>query len=481
MKTTTNWNIIVLRPRADCAFMPGIRQAEARYSEPQQLQAHPSARPGGGRLLVGDLLRLREPRFAAGASRCAVALLTLLAISSSRLSTARAQGSLTPPGAPAPTMKSLDQIEARTPISAAPYTISQPGSYYLTGSLQVSSGSAITIVANGVTLDLNGFTISSTDPNNTGAGIQLGTSGRVQNVTILNGFITGSVGYGGGYSGPGFGNGITYVGAIPNNVRVTGVSVSGCLFSGIYINNGVVESCTVETVGGYGIVAVGVHRCEAFQCGNTAIYANTASDCYGYCLGNGDGVNADTANNCYANCTGSGNGVTAVTASNCRGESFSGDGVSASIATGCYGFSTSGHGLFADTAGNCRGESVNSVGVNAVSASNCYGQSDVGEGLNAIVATGCYGHSTSTTAMGLGLFANTAINCFGQSASGKGLQTVTAENCYGQGQGYGEGLIARTAIGCWGSSSLGVGLDTYIANSSDASSVNTTFHYNMPP
>ena len=47
-------------------------------------------------------------------------------------STAFPQGSLTPPGAPAPTMKSLDQIEARTPISSAPFTINASGSYYLT-------------------------------------------------------------------------------------------------------------------------------------------------------------------------------------------------------------------------------------------------------------------------------------------------------------------------------------------------------------
>lgn len=48
-----------------------------------------------------------------------------------------AQGSLTPPGAPEPTMKTLDQIEARTPISSAPFTIIRPGSYYLTTNLTV--------------------------------------------------------------------------------------------------------------------------------------------------------------------------------------------------------------------------------------------------------------------------------------------------------------------------------------------------------
>ena len=73
-----------------------------------------------------------------------------------------AQGSLTPPGAPAATMKSLDQVEARTPILSAPFTITNSGSYYLTANLTVSINCGITILASGVTLDLNGFTISST-------------------------------------------------------------------------------------------------------------------------------------------------------------------------------------------------------------------------------------------------------------------------------------------------------------------------------
>ena len=107
------------------------------------------------------------------------------------LATLFAQGPLTPPGAPAPTMKSLEQIEARKPISSAPFTISQSGSYYLTASVTVSSGTAITITASNVTLDLNGFTISSTDASTTGYGILLDNGPR--NITIANGFIQGSV------------------------------------------------------------------------------------------------------------------------------------------------------------------------------------------------------------------------------------------------------------------------------------------------
>lgn len=71
-------------------------------------------------------------------------------------------GDLNPPFGPVlPTMKTIQQAEPRIPIDTLPFTISQPGSYYLTGDLTpLSSGSnGVEINSDHVTLDLNGFAI----------------------------------------------------------------------------------------------------------------------------------------------------------------------------------------------------------------------------------------------------------------------------------------------------------------------------------
>ncbi|MDX2175126.1 MAG: hypothetical protein SF028_01520 [Candidatus Sumerlaeia bacterium] len=81
----------------------------------------------------------------------------------STLATCALAGDLTPPGAPAPTMKPLSLVEPRTAItqSMIPMTISAPGSFYLAENLTCDSAPvAITLASGQVSIDLNGFSIS---------------------------------------------------------------------------------------------------------------------------------------------------------------------------------------------------------------------------------------------------------------------------------------------------------------------------------
>ncbi len=193
---------------------------------------------------------------------------TLLAVSSffATATIAFAQGSLTPPGAPAPIMKSLDQIEARTPISYAGFVITSPGSYYLTTNLTGFSSvfsKGITISSGNVTLDLNGFTVQGVSGSASGIYI----SGAYTNIVVRNGIVTG---WGG--------NGVTWnypTLPAPQNIVLEHLIVTANSSYGIAIANGcVVSECSVLNNQNIGIFVDGDN---SLIIGNTLVGNNVAN------------------------------------------------------------------------------------------------------------------------------------------------------------------------------------------------------------
>ena len=111
-----------------------------------------------------------------------------------------AQGLLMPPGAPGPSMKTLYQIhqqtqlsEPRTALSANStpgasgyqYAITNSGSYYLADNMTVTQG-GISVSADHVALDLNGFTLTGNPLDVSHYGIYIG---NVRNVEVRNGTV----------------------------------------------------------------------------------------------------------------------------------------------------------------------------------------------------------------------------------------------------------------------------------------------------
>ena len=219
-------------------------------------------------------------------------LVALLSTFNFQPSTLFAQGALTPSGAPAPTMKSLAQIEPRTPISSLPFSITQPGSYYVTTNLYVASGDGISISAGNVTVDLNGFAL--TGGGGSGIGIHFSPSPAVNetNVTVRNGSLSGW-GYGVAAS-TGSHNFVLEHLAVSDCANygigspVGPIFVRDCISDyngtdGIYAYNSQITDCDASNNGNIGICGINctVRNCSVVNNGNYGVLISpgTVSDC----------------------------------------------------------------------------------------------------------------------------------------------------------------------------------------------------------
>ena len=202
--------------------------------------------------------------------------------------TVLAQGSLTPPGAPAPTMKTLSQIEPRTPISSAGYQITNSGSYYLTTNL-FATGHGISIYASSVDVDLMGFTIAGeAEPGYQGIYMGGVTNAPLFGVTIHNGVIRNfAEGIRAGYCRNGRFERLILTSHVLHGIHFFGQDSVGC-------SGNRVAECTFVDCGDSGLLFNGsrsgrcvanvVQDCTIIRCGSKGVSIDATEG--GFCADN---------------------------------------------------------------------------------------------------------------------------------------------------------------------------------------------------
>ena len=250
-------------------------------------------------------------------------------------------------------MKTLDQVEPRKEINATNtpgdgnslFRITQPGSYYLTGSITgVASKAGIEIASSNVTIDLMGFTMQGVAGSLDG----INTVGAVDNLRIVNGILAGWAAHG-----------LALING--TNHHVTSIHARSNGSVGIIVGtNGVVESCAASANVQGGIAGNGQNSVIR----SCAVYNNSSQ---GISLNNG------LVENCAAdaNITGiQGGAGTAVTACTARVNAANGIVVSgASIVNGCSSFGNGGDGILSN------GTTITIAG--------CIASGNVGDGIQA--------------------------------------------------------------------------------------------------
>lgn len=173
-------------------------------------------------------------------------------------------GTLNPSATPAPTMKTLTEVEPRTSIPGSDtpvsvFTISQSGSYYLTGD-RICSGVGIQVDADDVTIDLMGFTLS-------GPGSEMDNGVNMserKNVEVRNGTIRN------------FYNGIYESSSAGKGLRVIGVRSIANILHGVYLNSteNLIKNCRVSENG----ISAGSDIYGIFTSNGAEVSGNNVSD-----------------------------------------------------------------------------------------------------------------------------------------------------------------------------------------------------------
>ena len=299
---------------------------------------HPTSLPIHTQPTMNTILHVSSLPVSAS-DRLRVFTLAALLLAPCSMPRASAQGgSLTPPGAPAPTMKTLDQVEPRTPINATNtpgdadslFKITQPGSYYLTANVTgVSAKHGVEIAASGVTLDLNGFDLVGVAGSLDGVSVTLLNA---INVSVRNGSVR-SWG----------GSGINLLDAATSATNVADIVASQNVVDGIrmgfggtitrctcYNNTGagiagaagtVITECASNTNGSHGITTGSgctISRCtvrsnvgDGINVFSSCLVLNNACSLNGNGAGDGAGIHATSADNRIEgnNCIGADRGI----------------------------------------------------------------------------------------------------------------------------------------------------------------------------
>lgn len=358
-----------------------------------------------------------------------------------------AQGPLTPPafpapdpalnnlGQPIPSMKTLTQIEPRTPINATQtpgdadslFRITQPGSYYLSGNVTgVSGRHGIEIAASDVTIDLMGFSLNG--GGGTLAGIAV--TGAFHNLAVRNGSVRNWAQ--GGVSA-----------ANASSSEFAALRISGNTGSGLAVGNfSLVSDCMARSNTGSGIVASGsgatISRCTATLNGASGIAAGIGGMVTG-CTAHsntGAGLSA-TSHGVFNDCTARANGAAGIAlgtgsiAKNCVSDANTGSasgisGGAGCVVSGCTASNNPDDGIHLDAGGSVQG---------------CAARGNTDEG---IFVSGTVTNSSADTNGGFGIEGSAVHNCTAIS-NGAGIFALTVTNSSASSNA-GTGIAAQSGV-----------------------------------